>query len=352
MKGLILAGGLGTRLRPLTFSQQKQLIPVANKPILFYVIEDLIDAGIDEIGIVVGPNREQVVETVTSAQWQADIQFIEQPEPKGLAHAIQVAEDFVADSPFLMYLGDNMLKEGVVEHVEDFLQDDAAASILLTSVSDPQEFGIAELNDKNEIVQLVEKPEHPPSSFAVIGIYMFRPAILQAVKEITPSWRNQLEIVDAIQWLIDHGYRVRSSFVQGWWKDTGKPEDIIHANRLVLDEISSKNRGDVTDSRVHGRVAIGSGSRVEDNSRIKGPVVIGDNCRISNSYVGPYTSIGDGCEIMDTEIEDSVVMQGASIAGVDRIVESLIGRDVKIMRDHALPKGNKLVLGDSSEVRI
>ena len=352
MKGLILSGGYGTRLRPLTYSQQKQLIPVGNKPILFYAIEDLIEAGIKDIGIIVGPNKEQVIDMVKSKDWNANIGFIYQSEPKGIAHAIIVAEDFLDNEPFVMYLGDNILKEGIVEHVEEFKQSDAEASILLTKVPNPQEFGIAELNEKNEIVRLIEKPKTPPTNFAVIGIYMFRPAIFQAVKEIRPSWRNQLEIVDAIQWLIDHDYKVKSVFVKGWWKDTGKPEDIIHANRLVLDEIEeTRNFGILKNSKINGRVVIEKDAVIE-NSLIKGPAIIGKNSRIMDSYIGPYTSIGENCEVKDSEIEDSVVMEGTNIKGIKRIVESLIGRGAKVTENDSLPKGHRLVIGDNSQVKI
>lgn len=353
MKGLILSGGYGTRLRPLTYSQQKQLIPVANKPVLFYAIEDIIESGIKDIGIIVGPNKEQVIETVKSKDWDANIEFIYQSEPRGLSHAIIVAEEFLNKEPFVMYLGDNLLKEGIIEHVNNFMRSDIEASILLTEVPNPQEFGIAKLNDKNEIVKLIEKPKEPPSNFAVIGIYLFRPAIFQAVKEINPSWRNQLEIVDAIQWLIDHGYKVKSSFVKGWWKDTGKPEDIIHANRLILDEINEiKNFGVVKEAKINGRAVIGKNSVIDGNSLIKGPVIIGEDCKIINSYIGPYTSIGNNCEIVDTEIEDSVIMDGTKIKGIKRVVESLIGRGAKVTRNEALPKGHRLVIGDNSQVRI
>lgn len=352
MKGLILSGGLGTRLRPLTYSQQKQLIPVGNKPVLFYAIEDLIEAGIKDIGIIVGPNKEQVMETVKSIDWDANIEFIYQPEPRGIAHAIIVAEEFLEGEAFVMYLGDNLLKEGIVKHVNDFSKSDAEASILLSEVSNPEEFGIAQLNEKNEIVKLVEKPKEPPSNFAVIGIYMFRPAIFRAVKEIKPSWRNQLEIVDAIQWLIDHGYKVKSAFVKGWWKDTGKPEDIIHANRLVLDEINeTKNLGTLINSKINGRVVIEENAIIE-NSLIKGPAIIGKNCEIIDSYIGPYTSVGNNCEIIDTEIEDSVVMEGTKIRGIKRIVESLIGRNAEISINNEYPRGHKMVIGDNSRVRI
>ncbi|HEC87727.1 MAG TPA: glucose-1-phosphate thymidylyltransferase [Thermoplasmata archaeon] len=352
MKGLILSGGYGTRLRPLTFSQQKQLIPVANKPIIFYCLEDIIEAGVTDIGIVVGPNREQVIETVRSKKWNANIEFIYQPEPKGLAHAIMVAEEFLNKEPFVMYLGDNLLKNGIVEHVKDFLNSDAEASILLTDVPNPQQFGVAKLNEKKEIVELIEKPQRPPTNFVVIGIYFFRSAIFEAVKKIKPSWRNQLEIVDAIQWLINNGYKVKSSFVNGWWKDTGKPEDIIHANRLVLDEIKNvKNLGILKNSKINGRIEIGKNSIIE-KSTVKGPVVIGKNCMIRDAYIGPYTSIGDNCQIIASEIEDSVIMEGTRIKGIKRIVESLVGKEAEIVIDETLPKGYKMVIGDASQVRI
>ena len=241
MKALILSGGFGTRLRPLTYSQQKQLIPVANKPILFYAIEDVITAGAEEIGIIVGPNKEQVKETVESVDWPVPIKFIPQDYPKGLAHTILVAEEFLKDEPFIMYLGDNILKDDIKKHSKTFSDEDFAAYIMLCEVDNPQEFGIAEVNDKGEILKLVEKPKEPKSNLAVIGVYFFTPPIIDGAKAIKPSWRNQLEIVDAIQWLMDQGNRVGSVTVSGWWKDTGKPEDILHANRLVLDELIGKN---------------------------------------------------------------------------------------------------------------
>jgi glucose-1-phosphate thymidylyltransferase len=350
MKGLVLSGGLGTRLRPLTYSRQKQLIPVANKPILFYAIEDLIEAGVKEIGIVVGPNKEQVKETVKNVDWDATIQFIEQDQPLGIAHAIKISEEFLGDDPFVLYLGDNILKEGIVDHVKDFEKSDYQGSILLTPVDNPQEFGIAELNINNDIVSIVEKPEFPPTDLAVIGVYLFRSKIFDAVKKIKFSKRNQLEITDSIQWLIDHDYKVKSALVKNWWKDTGKPEDILHANRLIIDTITSQNKGKTSDSEIRGRVDIGKHTIIEKHSTVKGPVIIGEQCRICNSYIGPYTSIGDRCEIMNTEIEDSVVMEDAKIIDGGRIVDSLIGRGVHILKKDGLPNGRKFVIGDNSEV--
>ncbi len=350
MKALILSGGHGTRLRPLTYSQQKQLIPVANKPVLFYAIEDVIEAGVNSIGIIVGPNKEQVIRTVNSVDWGVDIEFIYQGEPKGLAHAILVAEKFLDDEEFVMYLGDNILKEGIVEHTNKFKSINPDALILLTEVDEPQRFGVAEL-ENGKVKRLVEKPKVPPSNLALVGIYFFKPIIIEACRKIKPSWRNELEITDAIQWLVENGYRVEASIVEGWWKDTGKPEDILEANRLILDDIKLKIAGHIENSKIAGRVIIESGSVVK-NSVVKGPCVIGRNCIIENSYIGPYTSIGNECKVIGTEIEDSVVMDGSEIINAGRIVESLIGRGVKIIEGDSWPKGNRFIVGDNSVVVI
>ena len=350
MKALILSGGHGTRLRPLTYSQQKQLIPVANKPVLFYAIEDVIEAGIHDIGIIVGPNKEQVMETVKRVNWDADIEFIYQGEPKGLAHAIKVARDYLGDDDFVMYLGDNILREGIVEHLKHFKEGNFDASILLQEVPNPHQFGVAELSEDGKTIRrLVEKPKVPPSNLALVGIYFFKPVIHEAVRNIKPSWRNELEITDAIQWLIDHGYRVGWTKVTGWWKDTGKPEDILDANRLILDDIKTDVRIH-TNARIHGRVVIGEGTVIDENTVIKGPVVIGKNVRIMNSYIGPYTSIGDNVVIENTEIEDSIILEGSEIRNAGRIVESLIGRGVKIINGTSHPFGRKLVIGDNSRL--
>ena len=350
MKALILSGGHGTRLRPLTYSQQKQLIPVANKPVLFYAIEDVIEAGIHDIGIIVGPNAEQVKKTVLERGWDAEIEFIYQGDPKGLAHAILVAKDYLGDDDFVMYLGDNILREGIVKHKEHFEKGGYDASILLQEVPNPQHFGVAELSkDGKTIKRLVEKPKVPPSNLALVGIYFFKPVIHEAVANIKPSWRNELEITDALQWLIDHGYRVGWTKVTGWWKDTGKPEDLLEANRLILDDIKTEIRVE-TKARIHGRVIIEDGTAIDESTVIKGPVVIGRNVRISNSYIGPYTSIGDNVVIENTEIEDSIVLEGSEIRNAGRIVESLIGRGVKIINGTSHPFGRKLVIGDNSRL--
>lgn len=353
MKGLVLSGGYGTRLRPLTYSQQKQLIPVANKPILFYAIEDVIESGVHDIGIIVGPNREQVEKTVRSRDWDANIEFIYQDAPRGLAHTVLISERFIGDEPFVMYLGDNLLCNGIVDHADMFRGSGAEASILLTEVEHPERFGVAQLDLQGKIVRLVEKPKVPPSNLALVGVYLFQPVIFEAVKEIRPSWRNELEITDAIQWLVDNGYQVRAALVKGWWKDTGMPEDILSANNLILDEMEASCSGEVLEgSIVQGRVVIGEGTVLEKGSVVRGPVIIGCNCRVSNSYIGPYTSIGDGCEIRDSEIEGSIVMDGTRINIRRKIVDSLIGANVKISESSQKPHGYRFVVGDSSEVRV
>lgn len=353
MKGLILSGGHGTRLRPITYSQQKQLIPVANKPILFYCIEDLINSGVKTIGIVVGPNKEQVIETVKSVSWDAEIEFIYQGYPKGLAHAVKISKDFLGDDKFIMYLGDNLLKGGSSDFIKDFENSSVAASLLLTTVDNPEQYGLALVDEqKKVIVKLLEKPKKPPTNLSIVGIYGLTPVIFDAIKEIKPSWRNELEITDALQWLIDNGYTVKYKMVEGWWKDTGRPEDILDANRLVLDELKAKNEGEVKDSIIKGRVSIGKGSVIKNGSVVKGPAIIGEGCVISNAYIGPYTSIGNNCVIEDTEIEDSIVMENTRIISVGRIVNSLIGKDVCIEKNRDLPTGIKFIVGDSSKVKI
>jgi len=351
MKALILSGGHGTRLRPITHSQQKQLIPIANKPVLFYAIEDVIEAGAEDIGIIVGPNKDQITETVRSRDWDANIQFIFQGEPAGLAHTILVAEDFLGDSEFIMYLGDNVIKGGIARHSDHFRDLGPDSLVLLTEVEDPQRFGVADLDEGGRVKKLVEKPTVPPSNYALVGIYFFKSLIIEACKRIKPSWRGELEITDAIQWLIDNGHRVEASIVDGWWKDTGKAEDILEANRLILDEMKPKNDGIARGSKVFGRVVIGKGTVIE-NSEIKGPCILGENCRIVDSYIGPYTSVNNECTIEGTEIEDSVVMEECSISNAGRITESLIGKNVRIGENGRRPMGHRLIVGDNSEILL
>jgi glucose-1-phosphate thymidylyltransferase len=317
---------------------------------LFYGIEDIIESGIHEIGIIIGPNKQQVINMVKSVSWDADITFIEQKEPLGIAHTIKISKEFIGDDSFIMYLGDNILREGVINHVKDFQNSNYDGSILLTKVDNPKEFGIAEVNEKGDIVNLIEKPKNPPTNFAVIGIYMFSSKIFKGVETLKPSWRGQLEITDAIQWLLDNGCKVKSSFISHWWKDTGKPEDILHANRLILDDIQSKNEGKVIDSDIRGRIQVGKKSVISKGSVIKGPVIIGKECIIENAYIGPFTSIGDNCQIVNAEIDDSVILDSCSIKNSDCIVDSLIGRGVKIYKRNDFPKGKRFVIGDNSEV--
>jgi glucose-1-phosphate thymidylyltransferase len=352
MKGLILSGGRGTRLRPLTYTSAKQLVPVANKPVLFYGIEALAAAGIRDIGIVVGDTKEEIRTAVgDGSRWNVKVTYIEQDAPRGLAHAVLISETFMGRDPFVMYLGDNLLNRGISEFVEEFVREAPAAQILLTRVPDPQMFGVAEL-EQGRVVRLVEKPKEPRSDLALVGVYMFSPAVFDSVKRIKPSFRNELEITDAIQDLIDRGLAVRPHLVQGWWKDTGKLEDMLEANRLILDTIERRIDGSVdAESRIEGKVVIDPGATVE-RSVIRGPVVIGPGARIVRAYVGPFTSIGTGTEIRDSEIEHSIVLEGSVISDASRVADSLIGRNVRIHRIPVKPSAYRFMLGDNSEVGI
>ncbi len=353
MKGLILSGGKGTRLRPLTYTSAKQLVPVANKPVLFYGIEALAAAGIRDIGMVVGDTQAEIRAAVgDGSQWNVRITYIAQDAPRGLAHAVLISEAFIGNEPFVMYLGDNLLNKGITEFVEEFVREAPAAQILLTHVPDPQMFGVAELED-GRVVRLVEKPAQPKSDLALVGVYMFSPAVFDSVKRIRPSFRNELEITDAIQDLIDHGLEVRPHLVNGWWKDTGKLEDMLEANRLILDTIDRRIEGTVdAESRIEGKVIIEAGATIE-RSVIRGPVVIGPDARIVHAYVGPFTSIGKSVEIRDSEIEHSIVLEGCAISDLTtRIEDSLIGRNVRIYRLPVKPSAYRFMLGDNSEVGI
>lgn len=353
MKGLILSGGKGTRLRPLTFTQAKQLVPVANKPVLFYGIEALKEAGITDIGIIVGDTKQEIKHaTGDGTRWGINISYIEQEAPLGLAHAVKIAEDFLEKEPFVMYLGDNILKSGITSLVEEFKEKKPNALILLTEVPNPQMFGVAELEGER-VVRLVEKPKNPASNLALVGVYMFDFHIFEAVKAIKPSWRNELEITDAIQYLVEHGYEVQPHLVTGWWKDTGKIEDILDANRLILETIAEDIRGEVDEaSRINGQVVIEKGVVVR-NSIIRGPAIIGANSEILDSYIGPFTSIQNNCRIVQTEIEHSIVLERSEIVEVgSRIDESLIGREVKIFKCPPKPSAFRFMVGDKSEIGI
>jgi glucose-1-phosphate thymidylyltransferase len=353
MKGLILSGGKGTRLRPLTYTSAKQLVPVANKPVLFYGIEALVGAGIRDIGIVVGDTEAEIRQAVgDGSKWGARITYLPQDAPRGLAHAVLISEAFIAGDPFVMYLGDNLLNRGIVGFVEQFTREGPSAQILLTPVPDPHMFGVAEL-EQGKVIRLVEKPKAPKSNLALVGVYMFSPDIFDSVKRIRPSFRNELEITDAIQDLIDRGLTVSPHLVTGWWKDTGKLEDMLEANRLILETIETEICGSVDErSKLDGRVIVEAGAVVED-SVVRGPVIIGEGARLSHAYVGPFTSIGRDVEIRRSEIEHSIVLEGSMIHDLDsRVADSLIGRGVKIHRVPLKPAAHRFMLGDNSEVWI
>jgi len=353
VKGLILSGGKGTRLRPLTYTSAKQLVPVANKPILFYGIEALAAAGIREIGIVVGDTKTEIQQAVgDGSAWDVSVTYIEQDAPLGLAHAVLISESFLRTEPFVMYLGDNLLATGITPLVEEFSRTRPAAQILLTRVPDPQRFGVAEL-EGNTVVRLVEKPTEPKSDLALVGVYLFGPEVFDAVKRITPSSRNELEITDAIQDLIDHGETVRPHIVEGWWKDTGKLEDMLEANRLILETLRRRVDGDVgPECSLEGKVVVEAGAVVQ-HSVVRGPAIIGTGTRIEHAYIGPYTSIMNNVEIRGSEVEHSIVLEGSTITDLaNRVVDSLIGKNVRIYRQPVKPSAYRFMLGDNSEVGI
>ncbi len=353
MKGLLLAGGTGSRLRPLTYTGAKQLIPVANRPILFYAMDALVDAGITDVGVIVGDTKSEVMAALgDGSQFGARITYIPQSAPLGLAHAVQSAQDFLGDDPFLMFLGDNLLRGGLRTLAERFRSGDYAAAILLTAVDDPRQFGVAVL-DQDRVVQLVEKPQNPPSNLALVGAYCFQPVIHKAIQQLEPSWRGEYEITDAIQCLIDWKLPVDSTRVEGWWKDTGRPEDVLEANRLVLEDLKTAVEGFVDqDSHLSGRVRVEEGAQVL-GSDIRGPVTIAAGARIEDSYIGPYTAVGPNVVIRRTEIENSVVLAESSIDDVhERIDQSLIGRGVSVVGGERRPRGIRLVLGDQSRVDV
>jgi glucose-1-phosphate thymidylyltransferase len=353
MKGLILSGGFGTRLRPLTYTGAKQLIPIANKPIIYYGIEALAAVGINEIGIVVGDTGQEVRDIVGNGdKWKVKIEYIPQDAPLGLAHAIKISRDFIGDDPFVMYLGDNILKDNLSHLVKQFQKNQPNALILLTEVTNPQEFGVAVVDDKGAVKKLIEKPKDPPSNLALVGIYLFDKEIFKAIENIKPSWRNELEITDAIQWLLDKNCQVESQTVEGWWKDTGKPEDIIDANLLILEDIEASNQGKVVDSSINGRVRIEKGALIE-KSTIRGPAIIGEKARIIRAYVGPFSSIGNNVRIENSEVECSVIMDGAIVCNLERRIDrSILGKNVVIEQLDESPRTHKFILGDQSYVEI
>ena len=354
LKGLILSGGKGTRLRPITYTSAKQLVPVANKPVLFYGIEAMAAAGIDEIGIIIAPETGDEIRALTGdgSAFGVRITYIEQEAPLGLAHAVLTAEPFLGASPFVMYLGDNLLQGGIEALVSEFRDHDPDALILLTPVSDPEHYGIAELDGRGSVVRLVEKPPEPRSDLALVGVYMFTSSIHDAARAISPSARGELEITDAIQWLVDNQRRVESHIVQGWWKDTGRLDDMLEANRLILETLSRRVDGELVDAQVDGRVVVEAGARLE-RSTVRGPAIIGAGAVLRDAYVGPYTAVGPGCVIDTAEIEHSILLEGSSVRGLaGRMESSLLGRDVAISRDDRQPRAYRFMVGDNSEIGI
>lgn len=352
MKALIPSGGAGTRLRPITHTSAKQLVPIANKPILFYGLEALAAAGVREVGLVVGDTAPEIEEAVgDGSAWGLEVTYIPQEAPLGLAHTVLISREFLGEDDFVMYLGDNVLKGGITNLVRAFTERPCAAQILLAHVNDPQRFGVAEL-DGDRIVRLVEKPENPPSDLALVGVYLFTPKIHAAVRAIQPSGRGELEITDAIQWLIDNGHEVRPHLVEGWWKDTGKLNDLLDANRLIMEDLKPERLGSVDESSsLVGNVVLQEGSVVE-NSTIRGPAVVGRGTRVIDSFIGPYTAIGDACVIEDSEIEHSVIMERCVVRGMHRLEDSLLGKEVTVERSEEKPKAYRLMVGDHGRVGV
>lgn len=359
LKGLILSGGKGTRLRPITHTSAKQLVPVANKPVLFYGIEAMAEAGIEEVGIIIAPETGPEIEAAAGdgSRFGVRITYIVQDEPAGLAHAVLTAEPFLGQSPFVMYLGDNLLQGGIAELVAAFREHEPDALILLTPVPDPENYGVAELADApageiGQIVRLIEKPQEPATDLALVGVYMFTAGIHDAARAIEPSPRGELEITDAIQHLVDSRRRVEPHIVRGWWKDTGRLEDMLEANRLILDNLLEGVEGELIDCQIDGRVVVAPGARLE-RTTVRGPAIIGAGARLSDCYVGPYTAIGEDCTISGAEVEHSILLAGCSVSELDgRMESSLLGRNVTVRRGARQPRAYRFMVGDNSEISI
>ena len=353
LKGLILSGGKGTRLRPITHTSAKQLVPVANRPVLFYGIQAMADAGIEEVGIIIAPETGDEIRMAAGNgdQFGVRLTYIVQDEPAGLAHAVLTAEEYLGDSSFVMYLGDNLLQGGIDDLVRAFNDHQPEALILLTPVPDPEQYGVAELRD-GAVVRLVEKPAHPQTNLALVGVYMFTSAIHDAARAIAPSARGELEITDAIQHLVDGGRRVEPHIVKGWWKDTGRLEDMLAANRLVLETIETRVEGELIDSQIDGRVIVEAGARLE-RTAVRGPAIIGAGATLVDCYIGPYTAVGEGCLIERAEVEHSILLTGSVVHHLGgRMESSLLGRNVRIGRDDRQPRAYRFLVGDNSEIGI
>lgn len=354
MKALVLAGGKGTRLRPLTYTLAKQLVPVANHPIIHYVMDQITAVGIKDVGIIISPETgEQIKESLAENPWGLDFSFILQEEPKGLAHAVMVAQEFLGKDPFLMYLGDNLIGQDIKGFVDKFQTSKPDAMILLKEVEDPRLFGVAEVDGNRNIKRLIEKPKEPPSNLALVGIYLFSPFIHEAIAKIKPSFRGELEITDAIQKLLEQKKVVKSFILDHWWLDTGKKDDLLEANRVVLDELVKEDlQGEVDEkSKVAGRVSLAKGARVE-GSVIRGPAVIGEGTVIKDSFIGPYTSIGTRCLIEEAVVEHSVILDGAKITDIERLEDSVVGRDAVISKGNQNSRALRVMLGDDAEVLL
>ena len=353
IKALILSGGKGTRLRPITHTSAKQLVPIANKPILFYGLEAVRDAGIIDVGIIVGDTHREIEEAVQDGSaFGLKVTYIRQEAPLGLAHAVKVAEDYIGKEPFVMYLGDNLIMGGITDFVTEFRKGKPNCQILLAKVDHPEDFGVAELSE-GRVVRLEEKPKEPRSNMALVGVYMFDAHVFEAASKIEPSWRDELEITDAIQHMIDAGHDVRAHEVTGWWKDTGKLEDILEANRMLLENIERNVAGEVVgSSRIDGNVVVEEGALVE-GSVLRGPLVIGRGSRITKSYIGPFTSIYHDVTIQNSEVEHSIILENSTIVNLgQRMEKSLIGKDVEIVKSATMPKAYRFMLGDASRIEV
>ena len=353
---LILSGGKGTRLRPLTYTGAKQLVPVANKPILWYGIEAIVKAGITEIGIIISPETGSEIERKTGdgSRFGAKITYIHQDSPDGLAHAVKIAQPFLGDSPFVMYLGDNLIADDLTQYLTNFKKDNLDALILLKKVPNPTAFGVAKINEKGEVLELVEKPKNPPSNLALVGIYFFSPKIHEAIATLKPSARGELEITDAIQSLLKQNKRVSACQLKDWWLDTGKKDDLLEANRIILDtNLSAENNAKMDDhTKVIGRVKIGKNTKII-NSTIRGPVIIGENCHLENCFIGPYSSIADKVHLSETDLEHSVILEGAEVVDIEqRIVDSVIGQRAKLHLAPKRPKALSFMIGDDSQIQL